>query len=89
VTTKDEDKFIRIRSLCDRRLTARNINIKLNQCCDKNLSTSTIHRRLSKATLNWGIALKKLLLMPQNIVKRLQWAKAHKDWTIEQWNKVL
>ena len=25
----------------------------------------------------------------QNNVKRLQWAKVHKDWTIEQWNKVL
>jgi hypothetical protein len=34
---KDEDKFIRITSLCDRRLTAPNISnsAQLNQCCDK------------------------------------------------------
>ena len=31
----------------------------------------------------------KLLLRKQNNAKRLQWAKVHKDWTIEQWNKVL
>ena len=35
------------------------------------------------------IAVKKLLSGKQNNVKRLQWAKVHKDWTTEQWNKVL
>ena len=45
----------------------------MNECREKNLSISTV-RRLREAGL-YG--------------KRLQWAKAHKDWTIEQWNKFL
>ena len=32
---------------------------------------------------------KKLLLRKQNNVKRLQWGKVHKGWTIEQCNEVL
>ena len=32
-------------------------------------------------------AIKKLLLRKQNNVKRFQWAKVHKDWTIEKSNK--
>ena len=35
------------------------------------------------------IAVKKPLLREQTNIKRLQWVKVHKDWTIEQWNKVL
>ena len=54
----------------------------------KNVSTSTV-RRLCEASLYGRNAVKKPLLRKQNNVKSLQWAKAHKDWTIEQWNKFL
>ena len=54
----------------------------------KNVSIST-ERRLCEAGLYGRIALKKPLLMNQNNVKKLQWAKVYKDQTIEQWNKVL
>ncbi len=35
------------------------------------------------------MAVKKPLLRPANILKRLEWAKAHVNWTREQWYKVL
>ena len=43
----------------------------------------------SEAGLYGKIAVKKSLLRKLNNVKRLQLVKAHKDWTIEWWNKVL
>ena len=39
--TYAEDNFIRVTSLGDRRLTAPNITGQLNQCHEKNVSTST------------------------------------------------
>ena len=35
------------------------------------------------------ITVKKALLRKQNNFKRLQWDKAHPDWTKEQWKKVI
>ena len=55
----------------------------------KNVSTSTLKRRLCKAGLYSRIAVKKPLLRKQNNVKRFQWANAHKDSIIEQRNKVI
>ena len=48
-TTRAEDNFIRVTRLCDRRLTAPNIAAQLNQCREKNVSTSTVRRRLCEA----------------------------------------
>ena len=33
--TYAEDNYIRVNSLCDRRLTAPNITVQLNECCEK------------------------------------------------------
>ena len=55
----------------------------------KNVSTSTVGRKVSEAVLYDRIAVKKPLLRKQNNVKRLQLAKVHKNWKIEQCNKVL
>ena len=88
-TTRAEDNFITVTSLRHRRLTASNIPVQLNQCHAKNVSISIIRRKLNEAGLYGRIAFKRPLLRKQNNVKRLQRAKAHKDLTIEQWNKVL
>ena len=43
---------------------------------------------LSEAGLYGRTAVKKPQMKKKNCVKRLQWAKEHKHWTIDQWNKV-
>ena len=48
----------------------------------------SLWRELCEAGLHDRI-VKKPLLRKQNNVKRLQWTKVHKDWKIEQWNKIL
>ena len=77
-----EDNFIRVTSLRDRSLTSPNITAQLNQWREKNLSTSTV-RGISESGLYDRIAVNEPLLKKQNNVKRLQCAKAHKDWTIK------
>ena len=52
-------------------------------------STATVKRRLADAGLNGRIARRKPLLLPRHKAARLQWAKEHKDWTVEKWNSVV
>lgn len=54
----------------------------------KKASTSTV-KIFWESGIYGKIAVKKPLLRNQNNVKRLQCVKAHKDWTIQQCNKVL
>ena len=70
--TYEEDNFIRVASLHDRRLTAANINVQLNQCHEKYMSTFTVRRKLCEAGLYGRIVVKKPPLMMQNNVKMLQ-----------------
>ena len=53
------------------------------------ISLSTTKQRLREKGLIGRIAVKKPLLRPANRLKRLNFAKEHKDWTIAQWIIVL
>ena len=55
----------------------------------KKKSTSTVRRKQCETSLYGRIFVKKPWLRKQNNVKKLQWVKMHKDWKIEQWNKIL
>lgn len=56
---------------------------------DLNISPVTVRRRLVENGLHGRLAARKPNLRPVNIEKRLQWAKAHEDWTESDWDKVL
>ena len=70
--TYAEGNFIKVPSLRDRRLIAQNISAQVIQCHKKNVSLSSVRRRLCEAGLSGRIAFKKPLLRKQNNVKRLQ-----------------
>ena len=78
--TNAENNFIRITSLHDRRLTALNITAQLNQCREK-MSHHPLWVEDSETGLYGRIVVKTPLSRNQNNVKRLQKAKAYKDWT--------
>ena len=69
-TIRAEDNFIRVTS--DRILTAPNSTTLLNQSRLKNVSTSTVRRRLCEAGLYSKNIVKKPLSKKQNNVKKLQ-----------------
>lgn len=88
-TSPSEDKHLRVSSLRDRCLTVPQLTEQLNSNRTKSVSNSTVRRRLSSAGIHGRISARKPLLRPQNIKKRLQWAREHLHWTGEQWNSVL
>ncbi len=53
------------------------------------ISRFTVRRRLREWDFGPHTAAKKPLLSYDNIQKRLEWAKAHIDWTVEDWKRVL
>ena len=82
VTSAAEDKFIRVTSLRNRKLTAPQIRAQINatqSSSSRHISTSTVQRRLCESGLYGQIAAKKRLLRKSNKQKRLVWAKKHKE----------
>jgi transposase len=55
---------------------------------DSNLSVSTIRRRLQEVHIRKWRAAKRPRLNKGHVAKRLQWAKEHRQWTVEDWEKV-
>ncbi|EIE80726.1 hypothetical protein RO3G_05431 [Rhizopus delemar RA 99-880] len=53
------------------------------------VSDSTVRRVLKKAGFIAFVKPQKPLLRIQNIVKRLQWAKSHQHWTVDDWKRVI
>ncbi len=58
---------------------------------DHNISVDrrTVARALNNQGLRAGEKKKKPGLSQKNIKARLEWAKEHKDWTVEDWNRVI
>jgi transposase len=81
---RDDRQLLRL-SLSDRRKTATQLMVDWNV----RASVRTVRRRLCKAGLKARIPRKKPLLNLTQRKKRVQWAKAHLNWSQEQWNRVL
>lgn len=53
------------------------------------VSRSTTFRRLQKMGYNSRVPVTKPLLSRRQRQKRLQWAREHQNWDVEQWSKIL
>ncbi|XGW29485.1 hypothetical protein V3C99_008926 [Haemonchus contortus] len=73
----------------DPRLTAAEILRELSTPEGPNPSLSTVQRRLREAGLFGRRPAKKPLISAKNRKARLDWAHAHKNWTVQQWRKVI
>ena len=88
-TTPSEDQYIKLTCLRDRTASASKIQSQLNKERPTPVSKTTVKRRLAKCSLNGRVAVSKPLLQPQNKSKRLAWAKRYRNFTVEDWKKVL
>jgi len=89
-TLPGDDRFMKIRSLQDRRATAHDIRHQITGVDGTpKVSVWTIRRRLRDFGLFARRPRRKPLLTKANKVYRLAWARAHVNWTIEDWKKVL
>ena len=88
-TTPQQDRFIKITSLRNRRATAGNIQALVNATGGNTISKTTVRRRLAAFGLKGRVAVSKPLLRSKNKRKRLLWAKRYKNYSIEDWKTVL
>ena len=84
-------KFLGLKYLRDRKTTARDLMDEWNTSLPENdqVSRSTVFQRLCENGLHGRVAVKKPLLSKANVRKYFRFAKTHKDWTVDQWMKVL
>jgi hypothetical protein len=89
-TSEREDRHIVKLSKNNRFLTAKALALKQCPSFTKNrVSVTTVKSRLAEKNLNGRVAAQKPLLSEKNIKARYKWALAHRDWTLEQWHKVI
>ena len=88
-TTPQQDRFIKITSLRNRRATAGNIQALVNATGGKTISKTTVRKRLAACGLKGRVAVSKPLLRSKNKRKRLLWAKRYTNYSIEDWKTVL
>jgi len=84
---KTDRRIVRL-ALKNRKSTANEINSIL-QDSNVKISDRTVRRRLVSAGLKARIPRKRPYLNEKQRKKRLTWAKAHINWTTDEWKKVL
>lgn len=88
-TTDREDRWLCRQALVNRRQSARNLTNAFQNAHNITLSPRTIARRLGEVGLKARRPRKKPYLSEVNRRKRVAWAEKHKNWTVEEWEKVL
>lgn len=87
-TTEREDRYIERALKQNMSLPLKDItNIVNNNGIP--ISMATLRRRRSEAGLGSYVAAEKPALRPENIAKRLEWAIKYKNWTVEDWKRVI
>ena len=69
--------------------TAVDVTRALQEVVDGSISAQTMRRHLKKAGMKAVVKKKKPLLTPRHRRERLDFALAHRDWTVEDWKRVV
>ena len=72
-----------------RSFTAPDIQQDLTITRYASVSITTVQRRLREYDLKECIAAKKPFFRKQNKIKRLKWAREHRNWSVKYWSQVL
>ena len=88
-TTIREDHQLKRMALQDRRAPSRLLSYQLADETGKQVSSRTVHRRLSETEVNALRPRKKPLLTENHRHLRLGWATTHTQWTLDDWKSVL
>ena len=88
-TSQRDDRFIVSKVLRDRHTTAVKVKNLLQEVRNVDVSEWTVRRRLREANLKTYKPAKGPKLLPRHKVARLQFARAHRNWTLGQWSSVL
>jgi len=89
VTTRRQDRAIRLQHLRDRFLPAAHTAALTVGTHGRPVSDRTIRRRLQQEGLRARRPFRGPILTEANRQNRLQWAQRHQRWTLRQWENVL
>ncbi|CAB5366696.1 unnamed protein product [Rhizophagus irregularis] len=90
--TESERKLLKrsvIRNKKTRRQTLSQIRLNYVNKTNKTASTQTIRKELAKENLHSRIPRFSPLISESNKAKRLLWARAHENWTVEDFKRVV
>lgn len=88
-TTPREDRILERLSLNDRKKTSKMLSSELVNQHGISISARTVRRRLGQFNLQGCKAQHKPLLTERHRKLRLTWARKYKNWTCEDWAKVI
>ena len=91
-TGKDDPQLPLLQRISSLELPASEIAAQINasqSSSNRQISTSTVQRRLRESVLHGRTATKKPLLKDTNNKKRLAWAKKHEQWMLDWCTSVL
>lgn len=89
ITTAREDRELQRISLRDRRKSSKQLASELLLQHRIAVSAQTVRRRLVNVGLRGRKARHKPRLSETHKTQRLLWAQRHKDWTVDDWAKVM
>jgi transposase len=69
--------------------TATDASVYLQKVIKVQASADTVRRALKQAGMKAVVKRKKPLLRPRHIRERLAFAQRHKDWTVDDWKRVI
>lgn len=88
-TTNDEDRFIRLNTLRDRRRSARGVQAMFARRYGRRPSVQTIRNRLHAANLHARRPAKRYSLSYLHRQARLRWSRLHLRWNQARWSSVM
>ena len=88
-TTPRQDRLLSHLALSDRRATSRDLKRAFEDATGSQISCRTVRRKLLRSGLRGCVAAKKPLRTDTHRRKRLDWCQERKDWTHQQWEKLL
>ena len=81
--------MLRCRVLRGHQLSAESITTDLQTSCGLQISSRTVCRELHGMGFHGLVAVSKPYISKYNAKCRMQWCKARRYWTLEQWRRIL